>query len=187
MGCRRAKGYPAVPDGWRFASARERERLAMIGPGTYKIGLCFLGGIAVKFGMHEHDDHIDDLPVMGIEDVISTDGRYRPEAFGLLHEGLARAVKDTHGREQEEGDNHVTGQQLCESIRDLAMDRYGMMARAVLQMWGVTGSLDFGNMVYLLIENGYMRKTEEDSLNDFKDVFLVERDLTMNDTIRMQN
>jgi len=153
----------------------------------HKIGVCFLGGIAVNFGMHEHDEHVDDLPTMGIEDVISTDGRYRPEAFGLLHEGLARAVKDTHGREREEGDNHVTGQQLCESIRDLAMDRYGMMARAVLQMWGVTGSLDFGNMVYLLIENGYMRKTEEDSLNDFKDVFLVERDLMMNDTIRMQN
>ncbi|RKY23942.1 MAG: hypothetical protein DRP83_08380 [Planctomycetota bacterium] len=108
-----------------------------------------------------------------IEKVIMDDGRYRLEAFNFLHEGLARAVKDVHGAKAGQGDrdNHISGQKLCESLRDLARERYGLMAPVILRHWGVQGSIDFGQMVYLLIEHGFMRRTEEDSLEDFRDVF----------------
>ena len=46
-----------------------------------------------------------------------------------------------------------------------------MLAGAVLRKWNVRSTLDFGNMVYLLVENGLMHKTAEDSLEDFRDVF----------------
>ncbi len=120
-----------------------------------------------------------------IEQIIAEDGRYHPEAFGLLHEGLSRAVGTVHGEPQGPG-HHVTGQQLCESLHNLALDRYGLMAPAVLRRWGIRDSIDFGNMVYLLIQHGLMRKTEEDSIEDFRDVFNLDRDFDRSDDIRLK-
>ena len=103
-----------------------------------------------------------------MEQVIAADGRYPMEAIMFLHEGLNRAVKEAtdkgHGR-------HVTGQELCFGLRDEAIDRWGMMVSTVLKKWNVTETIDFGNMVYLLIENDYMHKTETDSIEDFRDVY----------------
>jgi uncharacterized repeat protein (TIGR04138 family) len=107
-----------------------------------------------------------------MEQVIRKDGRYPLDAYAFLQEGMARAAKAVHG---DEGPllapKHVTGQQICESIRDLAVERWGQLAKAVLGRWNVHTTLDFGNMVYLMIEHRLMKKTEEDRLEDFQDVF----------------
>jgi uncharacterized repeat protein (TIGR04138 family) len=60
------------------------------------------------------------------------------------------------------------------------------MAPAVLRSWGIRESIDFGNMVYLLIEHGMMRKTEEDTVEDFRDVFYLEKDFDVSDKIRLK-
>lgn len=107
-----------------------------------------------------------------MEEVIREDGRYPPEAFGFLHDGLSRAVATAYGDEKRaEGQQHVSGSQLCCALRDLAVERWGMLAAAVLRKWNIHATIDFGHMVYLLIEHKFMRKTEEDSINDFADVF----------------
>ena len=108
-----------------------------------------------------------------VEQVIRADGRYRLEAFNFLHEALALAVKEAHGAQagRSDRDSHVSGQRLCRSIQDLARQRYGLMAGAIFRHWGIHSSLDFGKMVYLLIDHGFMRRTAEDSLDDFRDVF----------------
>lgn len=125
-----------------------------------------------------------DNPGEKMHDLIRRDGRYPREAFAFLHEGLNRAVQQIHGNEKlaesqnEEGLSeklHVTGQQLCESLRDYAIDRWGLLAPTVLRSWGICESLDFGNMVYLLIEGGFMRKTDDDSIEDFRDVYDFEK------------
>jgi len=111
-------------------------------------------------------------PEKSMEDIIRTDGRYPPEAFGFLHDGLARAVGEAFGEDvPEAGQRHVTGSQLCFAMRDLALDRWGRLARTVLNRWNIHATVDFGNMVYLLIEHDFMKKTEEDSLDDFRDVY----------------
>ena len=107
-----------------------------------------------------------------MQQVIAEDGRYAPEAFAFLHDGLNRAVQEVYTDQAGvEGQHHVSGQQLCRSLCDLAIERWGMMAKAVLNKWNVRRTVDFGNMVYLLIDNDYMRKTDEDSLDDFRDVY----------------
>ncbi len=107
-----------------------------------------------------------------MQQVIADDGRYPPEAFAFLHDGLNRAVHEVyHDKAGGEQQHHVSGQQLCRSLRDLAVERWGMLAKAVLNKWNIRESLDFGNMVYLLIDNNYMRKTDEDRLDDFRDVY----------------
>lgn len=130
-------------------------------------------------------DKNEEQPVKSIEEIIAEDGRYRPEAFGFLHEALSLAVREVYHDAEGPG-RHVTGQQLCDALRHLAIDRYGLMAPAVLRSWGVRESLDFGNMVYLLIEHGMMRKTDEDSLEDFRDRFSLETDFDISDSIRLK-
>lgn len=110
-------------------------------------------------------------PEQQLTEIVRLDGRYPLEAFAFLHEGLARAVKHIHGDGGEARPRHVTGKQLCYSLRDEAVERWGALAGTVLARWHVNSTLDFGNMVYLLVNNGLMQKTDEDSLEDFRDVF----------------
>ncbi len=131
-------------------------------------------------------DKSEHQPKKSIEEIIAEDGRYRVEGFGFLHEGLARAVHTVY-EETEGPGHHVTGQQLCSALRDLALERYGLMAPAVLRSWGVRESVDFGNMVYLLIEHGLMRKTEEDSLDDFRNAFHLETDFDLASQMQLKD
>ena len=45
------------------------------------------------------------------------------------------------------------------------------MARVVIEEWGITSTRDIGEIVYLLIGCGIMHKTDEDSIDDFDDVY----------------
>ena len=111
-----------------------------------------------------------------MQQVIASDGRYPPESFAFLHDGLNRSVREVyHDQAGGEGQHHVSGQQLCCSLRDLAIERWGMLAKVVLNKWNIRESIDFGNMVYLLIDNNYMRKTDEDRIDDFRDVYDFEK------------
>jgi uncharacterized repeat protein (TIGR04138 family) len=65
----------------------------------------------------------------------------------------------------------VTGPQLCLGLRDFAIQKYGMLARTVLERWGIRKTDDFGRIVFAMIEAGLMRKSDEDSESDFQGVF----------------
>lgn len=101
-------------------------------------------------------------------------GGYAPEAYEFLRKGLAHTVDMIHGSSGPTGDDesrHVSGQQLCMGLRDYAIKRYGLLARTVLSRWGVTRTDDFGRIVFALIDNGLMRKTDDDTLDDFCGVY----------------
>lgn len=96
-------------------------------------------------------------------------------AFEFVREGLSHTVKAIHGDgEQATGtarSRHVSGQQLCLGLRDYALDKYGMLAGAVMRKWGIRKTDDFGMIVYCMIDRGEMRASPEDNLDDFKGVF----------------
>jgi len=73
--------------------------------------------------------------------------------------------------ELDEPQQHVTGQELCEAIRQYALHQYGYMAKTVLNSWGIHTTGDFGEIVFNLIRFGRMRKTKEDRREDFADVY----------------
>lgn len=101
-------------------------------------------------------------------------GGYPPEAFQFVRDGLAHTVKMIHGPDAEEREDerrHVSGQQLCLGLKDHAIRQYGLLARAVLERWGIRGTHDFGKIVFAMIEAQLMRKTEDDSLDDFSSVY----------------
>ena len=68
-------------------------------------------------------------------------------------------------------EKHVTGQDLSRAVKEYALQQYGLMARSVLNELGIKKTDDIGRIVYNLIEIGLMKKTDEDKIEDFYNVF----------------
>jgi uncharacterized repeat protein (TIGR04138 family) len=100
-----------------------------------------------------------------IQKLIDANSDYKFEAYSFtlaaLHFTMTSLPKP----------RHISGGEFCEGIKRYAMDQFGPLAQTVLEYWGIRETLDFGKIVFALVEAGLMRKTEEDSLDDFKDVY----------------
>jgi uncharacterized repeat protein (TIGR04138 family) len=100
--------------------------------------------------------------------------RFHPGAYRFLFEAL-RHTQQRLGRaaprKAEDERAHISGQELLEGIRDLALAKFGLMARTVFHCWGIHTTEDFGHMVFELIERGEMSKTDSDHLSDFYGVY----------------
>jgi uncharacterized repeat protein (TIGR04138 family) len=55
------------------------------------------------------------------------------------------------------------------------MEEYGLIAREVLEHWGIRETADFGRIVYALVEVGLLVTQPGDRIEDFHDVFSFER------------
>ena len=95
------------------------------------------------------------------------DGRYSPEAFRFLFESLDHAVR-LAGKEQAEGpERHVTGQEVLAGMRAYAREAFGPLAAHVWRSWGVRETMDWGRIVFLLVDKGLLKRQENDSIADF--------------------
>jgi uncharacterized repeat protein (TIGR04138 family) len=117
-------------------------------------------------------------PEHPLAELLRRDRRYHRNAYFFVFEALRFAQEQmglgqpTVSDEQElEEQRHVTGQQLCEAIRRYAVEQYGMLAKNVLNDWGVHTTGDFGEIVFNLIDIGQMKKTDNDRREDFENVF----------------
>ncbi len=69
---------------------------------------------------------------------------------------------------------HITGPELARACRDLAMQRFGVTARLVLEHWGLRSTLDIGDIVFTLVDMGLLVSQPQDSRDDFFGVFEFE-------------
>jgi uncharacterized repeat protein (TIGR04138 family) len=107
-----------------------------------------------------------------LEQVIGEDGLYPVEAFDFVHRGLMFTTDQLHAAITDPNESrHISGQQLCEGLRQYALLQWGLLARTVLHRWNITRTEDFGAIVYMLIKTGVMGKTEEDTFDDFREVY----------------
>ncbi len=95
------------------------------------------------------------------------------EAFAFVREGLNYAVEQAHEDPEAvpEVDRHICGQQLCIALRDMAIEKYGLLAPTVLDHWNVNRTNDFGRIVFAMINAGLMTKTSDDNMEDFRAVY----------------
>lgn len=100
---------------------------------------------------------IDDL----LAPILEKDVRYKPEAYLFVREALDHTVR------QLEKPRHVSGQELLSGIREHALSEYGPVAKRVLLEWGIHECIDFGHIVFNLVNEGLLGKTAEDSIEDF--------------------
>ena len=96
-----------------------------------------------------------------ILDVAQKYGRYKPNAYKFTLD----AVRFT--ADAVEQSRHVSGEELLEGIRRLALERFGPMAKTVFEQWGILKTDDFGEIVFQLVDEGLLGKTERDKLSDF--------------------
>jgi uncharacterized repeat protein (TIGR04138 family) len=66
---------------------------------------------------------------------------------------------------------HITGRELAIACRDLALDRFGVLARLVLNYWGVRSTGDLGDIVFTLVELNLLISQPTDTRDDFLAVF----------------
>jgi uncharacterized repeat protein (TIGR04138 family) len=100
-------------------------------------------------------------------EICKKDPRYHSDAYFFLVEALDVTVKDIRKNQPDHG-RHVTGKELLDGIKDYALDEFGPMAFTVFAEWGIHATLDFGEIVFNLVEAGRLGKTENDSREDFK-------------------
>lgn len=108
---------------------------------------------------------------------------YHPNAYRFVLEALK------YSQRHFDRPRHVTGQELLAGISELAKKEFGPLALTVFHEWGIRKTRDFGNIVFQLAEIQEIKKTEEDSVEDFDNVydFAQEfRDVELSDTIRSE-
>lgn len=69
---------------------------------------------------------------------------------------------------------HITGPELAHSCRELALQRFGVMAGMVLDHWGLKATSDIGDIVFTLVDMGLLISQPQDSRDDFFGVFNFE-------------
>lgn len=100
--------------------------------------------------------------------VIEKDSRFKTEAYVFVMAALGRAIKNL------KEPRHITGRELLKWMREEAEDQFGPMAETVFDYWGVKNSLDFGHIVFNMVQEGILSKTDSDSLEDFRDAVFIQ-------------
>lgn len=100
-----------------------------------------------------------------VEEIYAKDTRYRVDSY----EFILQALRFTQRKLKKHG--HLSGKELAGGCAKFAIEQYGPMAKAVLKHWGITKTQDFGNIVNNMIDAKLLSKTENDSIDDFKDVY----------------
>lgn len=114
-----------------------------------------------------------------LKEILKKDGRYKADAY----EFVMQAIWHTQKKLKREG--HVTGKELLEGIRGFGLAQFGAMAVTVFEHWGVKSTEDFGEVVFNMVENGMLRKTDEDSRKDFKGVYDFNKAFDITDQIKL--
>jgi len=126
-----------------------------------------------------------------LAEITSRDPRYAYEAYEFIFAALhhtQRMLGKPLAKEWSEDtpQHHVTGRQLAEGVRDLALRQFGLMARVVLRQWGIHSTADIGEIVFNLIDANLMSKTDADTRDDFRDVFDMDEALTRGFEIKLE-
>ncbi|TKJ36252.1 MAG: hypothetical protein CEE38_12620 [Planctomycetes bacterium B3_Pla] len=101
-----------------------------------------------------------------LEQVAKEDGRFCAAAIKFVYEGLGYTAKNVASEPK-----HVSGQTLCEGLKELALEKWGRLALLVLNTWGIKTTSDFGDIVYLMIRHEWMSAQPNDSVDDFNNVY----------------
>jgi len=98
-----------------------------------------------------------------IEDIYERDIRYREDAYIFVMEALEFTQK------KYKCTKHVRGEEMLQGMKELLLNKFGPMTLTVLKHWGINNTEDFGNIVFNLVENRVLSKTEDDNIEEFRD------------------
>ena len=105
-----------------------------------------------------------------LESVVDSDPRYQRDGYIFLRDALDYTTKQQK-KVKGVSVRHVTGPELLDGVRQYALKEFGPMVMTVFDSWGIRSCEDIGHMVFNLIGAGVFGKTEQDSIEDFKNVY----------------
>ena len=100
--------------------------------------------------------------------------QYHSQAYWFVLAALKYTqdkLNRSHTECEDEEQAHLSGPELLEGTRQFAIEHFGLMALTVFRQWGIRKTEDFGRIVFELVEQGEMRKTERDQLSDFVEIY----------------
>ena len=112
------------------------------------------------------------MTAQDLEDLVdrirSADPRYRREAYafllGTLHDA-AQALSPE--RREDPVRRHLTGAELLQAVIRRAREEFGSMAAMVFHEWGLRTAADVGELVFQLVDVGFLSARPEDRREDF--------------------
>jgi uncharacterized repeat protein (TIGR04138 family) len=126
-------------------------------------------------------------------EIAQRDPRYAYEAYEFVitayhyTQKLLGRSAPKRGQKPDPHLHHISGRQLLDGIRSLALRDFGLMARTVFKAWGIGSTDDFGEIVFNLVEGELMSKTDEDTRDDFHNVFDLEDSLMRDYIIKIED
>jgi uncharacterized repeat protein (TIGR04138 family) len=105
-----------------------------------------------------------------LESVVGSDPRYQRDGYIFLRDALDFTTKQQK-KVKGVSVRHVSGPELLDGVRQYALKEFGPMVMTVFDSWGIRSCEDIGHMVFNLIGAGVFGKTEQDSIEDFKNVY----------------
>jgi len=105
-----------------------------------------------------------------VEKIVEKDPRYKVAAYAFVMLALNYTLSKL------DKPRHVSGRELLGGIKEFGLSQYGPMTKTVFDYWGVRTTRDFGEIVFNLVENRLLGKTEEDKLQDFDNAYDFEEE-----------
>lgn len=105
--------------------------------------------------------------------LLEKDTRFHPEAYNFVYDALDYTLRHVINPATRSS-QHVTGQELLEGSRRLAINEFGCLARLVLENWGICCTDDIGEIVFNLVNFDLMGKQESDDTEDFHAIYSFE-------------
>lgn len=93
------------------------------------------------------------------------ESRYDEQAYLFILSALEYSQSKLESR------RHITAMELATSCRDLALERFGLMSRIVLERWGIRSTADFGDIVFTLVDLGFLVAQPTDTREEFAGLF----------------
>jgi uncharacterized repeat protein (TIGR04138 family) len=128
------------------------------------------------------------MPAFDLEPLLERDPRYPREAYDFLMEALS--ITQHHlgrSRATSEAEQHVSARELLEGFCQHAVAEFGLLAPAVLRLWGITETGDVGNLVFNLIEIDVLTSQPGDRREDFDNVFDLTQELLRDFAIHLED
>ena len=91
--------------------------------------------------------------------------RFHPRSYVFVLQALHSVIQSL------DEPRHITGRELTEGVRELAIGQYGPLARTVLEHWGIHETDDVGRVVFAMVEQGILVKEDDDDPQDFENLF----------------
>jgi uncharacterized repeat protein (TIGR04138 family) len=108
-----------------------------------------------------------------VTDAVRHNPRYSADAYHFLRDALDMTIK-TMQKGRKDAINHVSGAELCEGVREYALQQFGPMVPTIFETWGIGTTRDIGEMVFNLIQTGAFSRSDSDRLEDFENVYRFE-------------